>query len=292
MARVEAVNVSEGDIVEQDAVLVQLDTTLPRQQAAQANAQAAANRVQAQQAADEIERLLPLVARGVVAEQQVDALEAQRAALDESVDAVEAMASLARAQRADGSIRAPFAGTVTAVPLEVGAIASPGAPLVRLLDMSEVDVRVSLSEAEMSAVAVGDIVRIRVPGAGIEREGHIRFVDPELDPATRLGEVLVRVENSDRRLLAGSFAAVTAPRANTAEVLIVPPDAILRTAAGASVFVVTPSGFERRTVVVERLSDGQWAVASGLVAGERVATGALSGLAATSTVVAVEGGAP
>lgn len=282
MARIDAVDVTEGDRVDAGDRLVLLDTTAPRLQAAQASASAAATRAQAQLASAEVERLQPLLERGVVTPQQLDQLRAQHAALSESVEASEAMASLSRAQRDDGAIRAPFAGIVTEVPAEVGAMAAPGVPLARLVDLSTVDIRVSLSESDMHAVGVGDPVNVEIVATGETRPGEVRFVDPELDPATRFGEVIVRVDNADGALLAGSFARVTAERRAPRTAIVVPPESLLRTASGTWVYVLGGASPERRAVVAERIGDGRWVIREGVAAGERLATGNLARLSNAS----------
>ncbi|MCA9563858.1 MAG: efflux RND transporter periplasmic adaptor subunit [Myxococcales bacterium] len=278
LARIEEVDVREGDEVEPDDELVSLDTTNFRQQRAQAQANVASARVQMEQAAAEIERHVPLVDRGIVAEQQLDQLRAQRDALEESVEAAEAVARLTRSQMADGIIRAPFLGTVTEVQAEVGAMATAGGSLVRLVDMSAVDVRTTLAEDEISVARVGAQVNVRIPALDLERAGAIRFVDPELDPTTRTGEILVRVDNSDRQIFAGSFAEVVLTRPASRERLSVPADAVLRTANGDFVVVMGAEGFERRTVAVERLADGRWEILDGATAGEQVVTGDLGAI--------------
>lgn len=282
-ARITNVDVTEGDFVERGTRVVQLDTTVQRQQAAQANASAAAQRAQAQQAAAEITRLTPLLEYGVVTEQQIDQLGAQRVALEESVTAAEAMVTLSRAQQYDGSIKAPFDGVITDVPAEIGAMAMPGVPVVRLLDMSAVDIHVSLSEADIASVEIGDSVQVRVPATGIEREGSVRFVNPEIDQMTRFGTIIVRVDNSDGALMAGSFVRIKTDRRDAAQVLVVPSDALLRTSSGVYVFVITGSSEERRPVTVDRLPDGRWALLDGVSGNEQLRTGDLVHLASNAS---------
>lgn len=276
MARVDAVNVEEGAVVEPGDVMVRLDTTAGQLQVAQARANVATTRVQLERAMADVERYTPLAVSGVVSQQQVDQLGSQRDALRESIEAGEAMVSLARSQVSDGTVRAPFRATVTEIPVDVGAMASPGGALVRLVDMSEVDVRVRLAESEMRAVHTGMTLPVRAPGLGIEAEGVVRFVDPELNAADRTGEVLVRVNNESGQWLAGAFAEVTLPRPSQAEVRVLPRDAVLRTGAGTFVLVPEGEGYRRRTVVAEAMPDGRWRIESGLGAGDEVARGALA----------------
>ena len=59
----------------------------------------------------------------------------------------------------------PFAGFVSKVQMDVGEIATmmPPSVLLRLVDLSSVDVRVKVHERELARVAIGDAVRGQVP---------------------------------------------------------------------------------------------------------------------------------
>lgn len=292
LARIEQVYVTEGDVVEAGTELVALDTTVARLQVAQARANVASARVQLDQVVGELERYAPLVERGVVSQQQVDQLASQRDALRESVEAAEATVSVARSQVDDGDVLAPFAGTVTELSAEIGAMASPGASLVRIVDMSAVDVRIRVPEADLPNVRVGQSLTVSVPSLGVEREGTVRFVDPELDAQARTGEALVRVDNADGRLFAGAFAEVTVPRENATQALVVPADGVVRTGDGAAVVIPRGTGFERRPVVAVALPDGLWAVTGDLNEGDAIAVGELARLRIDEVATAAEETAP
>lgn len=292
LARIEGVAVTEGDRVEAGADLVELDTTVARLQVAQARANVASTRVQLDQVEGELARYTPLVDRGVVSQQQVDQLASQRDALRESVEAAEATVSVARSQVDDGVVSAPFGGTVTEITAEVGAMASPGAGLVRIVDMSAVDVRIRVPEADIANVRVGQSLTVSVPSLGVEREGTVRFVDPELDPQARTGEALVRVDNADGRLFAGAFAEVTVPRVDATVALVVPANGIVRTSDGAAVVIPRGTGYERRPVEARALPDGLWAITGDVSEGEAIAVGELARLRLDDVAEGDEEGAP
>jgi RND family efflux transporter MFP subunit len=106
-------------------------------------------------------------------------------------------------------ITAPFSGRISlreAVTnrnyVSVGAYVSAGSQLGTLMDASKVRVRFDLLESEIDALAVGMTVTLVGPG-GNEFEGSIIAVSPEVDPATKTGQVLVEVDNEDGDLLTG-----------------------------------------------------------------------------------------
>lgn len=278
LARVDQVHVAEGDVVADGDAVARLDTTTAQLQVAQARANVASARVQLDRVNGDIERFSPLVDHGVVSQQQLDQLVAQRDGLLESVQAAEATVSLARTQVADGVVRAPFDGVVTLLHAEPGAMASPGSPLVRIVDMSVVDVRLRLPERAMREVRVGDALDVRVPALDVERAGTVRYIDPELDPTARTGEVVVRVGNADGAILAGTFAEVTLARRAPDHALVVPTNALLRTADGDVVFRQQGTSWDPVNVVATPFGSDRWRVTGAIAAGDVVATGSIATL--------------
>jgi multidrug resistance efflux pump len=86
-----------------------------------------------------------------------DVLELAKARLEQATAAVEA----AEAALRDSEIRAPFAGTVSAVRTRRNEWASPGQPLIDLADLTSFQVETTdLSEIDVARVAVGAPVTI------------------------------------------------------------------------------------------------------------------------------------
>lgn len=104
---------------------------------------------------------------------------------------------------------APFSGEISlreAVTnrnfVSVGTYISAGQQLGILVDDSKVRVRFDVLESEIYALRVGMAVTLLGPG-GNEFEGSIIAVSPEVDPATKTGQVLVEVDNEDGDLVTG-----------------------------------------------------------------------------------------
>lgn len=275
MARVKAVHVTEGDRVEEGKVLVELDTASMNAQIAAARSQVTNARVQLDQAQAELERTRNLAERGVATQQQLEQVTAQVEVLRASVSAGNSNVRAIQTTASDGRVKAPFTGTIVRVGAELGQQAAPGMSLARLVDMSSVDVRVTLTESQIAAARVGQDVVVKVPSLGIETTGKVRFISPELTPQTRSGEALIRVDNADGRLLAGVFAEIKIDRVEPIQAMVIPPTAVLRSAGATSVFVLEDGVAKAREVRVEALNDGRWKVVSGLRDGEQVVVGEL-----------------
>lgn len=180
------------------------------------------------------------------------------------------------------SIRSPFSGTVLERLTTEGAYVTTGAPLYRIADLSRLWVQLDAYESDLSRIAVGQEVRVRVEALpGEEFEGKVAFIEPTLDATRRTTQVRVEVNNRNGRLRPGMFAATTlSARASETsddgarQPLVVPATAPLFTGRRAVVYVEVQDGdhlaYEARTVRLgPRLGD-YYPVVAGLSEGERV----------------------
>ena len=78
------------------------------------------------------------------------------------------------------ALRAPFAGTVTALRLNVGEMALPGQVALTLADLSRLQVETTdLSERDVARVAVGQPVSVFVEALGAEIPGRVARIAPQ-----------------------------------------------------------------------------------------------------------------
>jgi Cu(I)/Ag(I) efflux system membrane fusion protein len=115
---------------------------------------------------------------------------------------------------------------------------------------------------------------LQIEGTGQgELEAKVGFVPPTLDEATRTLKVRFEVDNRDGRIRPGAFATVEM-NIGLGRGLAVPEDAVIHAGPRAIVFVVGADRVEPRQVVLGPIIGGNYRVEKGVVAGERVATGA------------------
>ena len=143
------------------------------------------------------------------------------------------------------TIRAPFAGRVAAREVEVGEFATVGAPVVRLVDVSRLEVTARASADVLSAVAAGD--RVNVSYKNETTLGGVRAIVPVGDEVTRMLEVRITLEGSDWPI--GAPVRVNLPAAAPMRSVEVHKDALVLRADGAAVFKVGEDGAAIRTPV-------------------------------------------
>ena len=154
----------------------------------------AAGRAQVQGAQAALDRLLAPASESQIAEAQaqVDAAQAeldllQAPARDQelavaAVAVTEAEAALRRAEaaRAGREVRAPFAGTVTALSIAAGEMVQPGQAVLTLAGLDHLQVETTdLSERDVPQVAVGRPATVLVQASNKQVQGHVAAIAPQ-----------------------------------------------------------------------------------------------------------------
>jgi len=187
------------------------------------------------------------------------------------------IASLTRQRHAQKflSLRAPQDGTVLALGVRSGSYVTPGTTLFQVADLSRVWAKIALYSYQLPWVAVGDPVTLRLAHDPQQIwKGHVQFLYPTLDSASRTVEARVVLENRGGRLRPGMYInAIVRGTPKTA--LAVPADAVLRSAHVSYVMVAQGAGhFLPTEVLLGPEADGWVEVRRGLMSGDQVATNA------------------
>ena len=150
------------------------------------------------------EELLKLQLDKVSAEGRAQQLEAQK-----EREVVER--DQARVELMQKSIRAPVSGVIADILIDPGEWAKPGDVVMRLVDTSQVDLRMHLPPPVAIGFKVGEKVRAQFEtgrGSSIAGEGAVYFVSPVADAASGLVDVRVRFPNPKGQIRAGSKGVI------------------------------------------------------------------------------------
>jgi membrane fusion protein (multidrug efflux system) len=292
--RISALYIHEGDKVKAGASLVRLDADEASLRVQQTAAGAAQAKAQYELARAEYERLAPLLERGTITPQQLQRLEAQRDALKSATEAAHVANTDAQRMQGNTVIKAPFAGVVSKVPVEVGEIATmvPPTTLLRLVDLSSVDVRVRVHERELGRVAIGDQIEAKFPSSNQTALGQVTFISPEIDPRTRNAEVVTRIPNADAALRAGMFAEISIRPKTSPNSLVIPSSSVAGTGDERYVFLVTDGVAKRQKVKVAPVDSKLVEVLEGVTEGQTIVRDGLGRLSDGALVVAQSDAAP
>lgn len=153
-----------------------------------------------------------------------------------------------------------------------GEMASPGVPLLELLEMSSPQVVMRVPPLEVGYLHEKDPVKVKCMGDedGKSRDGVIEYVSIQANPQNTTYAVKITLQNPDGRLRAGQICEAN-PNLETFALPLLPRDAVLDTMEGKAVMVLGDDGKVReRPVKLAAERDGLAAVSEGLAEGEKV----------------------
>src|SRR5690606_36110634 len=178
------------------------------------------------------------------------------------------------------SIRADVNGIVTEKMVDLGDYVERGMPIYEISDLSKVWVLFDLYEGALSWVKEGSKVEYTINSLpGETFEGTISFIDPLLDPQTRVATARVEVVNRDGRLKPEMFASGVVKnnldQTQTREQqLVIPKSAVLWTGKRSIVYVKTGGGnnssFQLREITLGPSLGDSYVVQDGLEPGEEI----------------------
>ncbi len=190
---VEMLGVSQGQDIAADALVLKLVGA----DVAAGVATAQASLVQATQQLEVGEKLF---ARGGLAELELTTRRSAKAAAD---------AALQQAQSAEDRLllKAPFAGFVDRVTVELGEWVQTGTPIATVLSLDPIVIKAEVSERDVGLVSIGGKALVRLVD-GTELQGEIRHVAKQASDGTRTFAVEVALPNPDHKIGSGMTAEV------------------------------------------------------------------------------------
>lgn len=176
------------------------------------------------------------------------------------------------------SITADVSGVVTEKKANLGDYVDRGIALYEIADLSSVWVLFDVYEADMAWVKKGDKVNYTIASLpGESFEGVVSFVDPFINPETRVATARVEVKNTNGMLKPEMFATglVIPKQAYIQESqVIVPKSAVLWTGERSVIYVKKEVDemmhFELREVTLGASLGENYVVKNGLQLGEEV----------------------
>ena len=178
-----------------------------------------------------------------------------------NVKSIEAQVKIAENALRDAEVNAPIAGVVGKRHAQPGEKVAFDAPLVTVLDLSDLELQALVPAIDVPGLSVGMTVELAVDGFG-ERKfaGRIARINPSTEPGTRAILVYVALRNPETALRSGMFANGRVALA-ASEPIASLPQAAVRTEAGQSfIWVIVDGKLARRIVTLGRRDE-----AAGLV---------------------------
>ncbi|UYW02347.1 efflux RND transporter periplasmic adaptor subunit [Flavobacterium agricola] len=275
---IKEIYVDEGQSVKKGQLLFKLETDVLTQDASAAKAAIEAAQV-------EVDRLTPLVEKGIVGSVLLEAAKARLAQTKATYSGIVANINYA-------NVVAPTDGVIGALPYKPGALVSStiNPPLTTISDTKQVRAYFNLNEKQMIAFAKNvpgastpekiknaPAVQLRLVDNSIFSEsGKIAAIEGLIDANTGTTRLRADFNNPDAILRSGSSGTIIFP-VSYENVLVIPQKAVLDLQGKNLVYVVDKDGIaQSRTVEILNQTDREYIIASGLEVGDVIVTEGLA----------------
>ncbi len=287
MGPVVAVHVQAGDVVRKGQPLVSIEPQTIEGQVSQAKGALAQAEAALALAEKNYNRFKRLHEANAASDLELDMARMQdertKGAVEQAKGAVQSATSVAD----EAVVRAPFPARIVDKLVEVGDMAAPGRPLVRLESLEGRKIWLTVREADIRRVHEGQELSVRFdtrPDLGTVT-GTVDEIVAAADPATHT--FTVKVGLGDTVVPSGIAGRAQLP-GDTVDRLIIPAEAVFRRGGLELVVVRDADGTARTRAVTtgQTLPGGRIEILSGLEGGEQIVVG-LPGPVADGTPVEV-----
>ncbi len=264
--RIATLTVEEGDFVKKGQLIAKLDLEQINKQIAEVN--------KALELAQTVfERQERLWNQNIGSEIQYLEAKNNKERLEKNLETLEF-------QLTKGEVFAPISGVVDRVVLQSGEIATPGMPIIEILNTNRLKVVADVPENLLRSVKRGERVVIRFPALNIERTARVSLIGRTIDSANRTFKIEAAIDGNIGLLKQNLLATVMINDFTAPDVITVPVESVLQEISGKDYVFVKGSGEEgpvAKKVFVEtgESYQGEIVVTQGLSGGEElIVTGA------------------
>lgn len=200
-------------------------------------------------------------------------------------------------------VQADVSGYVTAKMINRGDYVRGGETIFEIADLDKVWVLFDVYESDMAWVEKGDKVEFSIASLpGEIFESIISYIDPVINPKTRVAKTRIEYNNASGKLKPAMFASgvVEADLAGKSNSLVVPKTAVMWTGKRSVVYIKTKSdqgvNFVMREVRLGPALGDSYVIENGLTEGEEIAVNgtfsidAAAQLAGKPSMMSPEGG--
>ncbi|OSZ82361.1 hypothetical protein CAP35_03575 [Chitinophagaceae bacterium IBVUCB1] len=175
------------------------------------------------------------------------------------------------AQRGMYTIKSPINGTVDAISIKEGDMASPGMTGIRVVNFEALKVQANLGENYLGKVQDGNQVNLIFADMKDTMKTKLSYVAKAVDPVSRAFQVEVRL-GSNSKLNPNMSCKMQIINYQNSKAIAVPVSVIQNTAAGEVLFIADGNKAKAVAVKQGRNSNGMVEIIDGLHEGDRVIT--------------------
>ncbi len=187
----------------------------------------------------------------------------------------------------------PLSGTVDEILIKEGEMAAAGMGAVRVVQLSNLKIKVDLSEIYISRIKINDLVHVKIPATGREFDLSVDAVSQVIDPENRTFQIEMKVPKSEVGIKPNMLSVLTINDYTNDEALIVPLNIVQETGQEQFIFVAEQINGDwvarRRSIKTGNSYIDRAEISSGLQEGEYVVTFGYQNLADGQKLAVVSG---
>ncbi|WP_454955036.1 efflux RND transporter periplasmic adaptor subunit [Capnocytophaga gingivalis] len=179
------------------------------------------------------------------------------------------------------SVKSKISGIVSSKEVEEGTLVNPGQPLFNVVNIDNLKLKITVDEAQVSKLKVGQTIEVKPSTSSETVEGKIVFIAPKSNGALKF-PVEILVANKDKKLKAGMYASAQfAGQTEATIALVVPHSAFVGSVSQNKIFKIVAGKDDQGkavpkaelvTVKSGRNFGDKVEILEGLVAGDQVIT--------------------
>lgn len=261
---VESINFQEGSSVSKGQVLLKINDVELRAQLAQAKTKETL-------ASENERRAKLLLQKEAISQEEYDIASAD-------YRSAKAQTQLISAQIGKTNVKAPFSGKIGLRKISPGTYVTPTVLIANLVNTGKLKVTFSIPEKYATEIKNNAIINFSPTNSTEKFEAKVYALEPGVDINTRTLQVRAIVDNSNGKLLPGTFATVDLPLSTIKDAIIVPSQAIVPIQNGKKVFVAHNGHAKEVKVSTTTRTDTDVLVLTGLQVGDSLITSGVMSL--------------
>lgn len=282
---VQNIYVEEGQKVKKGQLLFKLETQTLSQDANAAKASVNVAQV-------EVDKLVPLVEKGIISNVQLETAKAQLEQAKSNYNSITANIGYS-------NIVSPVNGYIGVIPYKVGALVSStmAQPLTVVSDISGIRAYFSMNEKELlqmkrqmaananesTAGSTPEVELVMINGETYPHKGKIAMVNNIINPTTGSVSLRADFENPDLMLSSGSTGKIRVP-STYKDVWVIPQFATVDLQGTKMVFVLNGETVNTKPIDIVAQTDTEFVVSEGFEEGTTIVTEGVSKLRDGQTI--------
>lgn len=286
-AKVNTVNVTEGQNIEAGTTLVVFDKAEQKMRSRQADNEIKNAKNVLEKAKALFKRRETLFHQEAISKEQFDLAQNQLTNAQTVYEQAVIGKSLAKYSLKRTKIVSPVSGTIVTKNVEEGEVALPGVPLVEIQVTDTMRIITYVTQQEINSVQVGAPCQVTTPGVrGRTYTAHVELRGATVDPITGNFPIKLTVENKDGLLKPGMTAIVNLKGLEINDAILIPESAVVDRNRKRVVYILHKNkAIEREPVLAAATIDSIIPVLHGVNAGDKLIVGGLSNIVHKSQVL-------